>query len=261
MCDDDEFERFLGEIAEVEAAAKSKIKTVSAPPAAPVAAAPSPPAVAPPPAVATSNINERLKRLAGTLGRSESTAQANAPPIQLPKSLDGPPAVQAALGGAAAPSHRDSQTVYGGGKVLRSMRQAGDGSSWLDPTMEEWPAGDHRVFLGNLGNDVNSDVLSKAFHSYSSFQKAKVIRDKRTLKSKGYGFVSFAVADDAVRAIKEMNGKYIGNRPVIVRMSTWEERQVEEPKAWNSKQHAEKKKRNRKYHYGGVVEPPKFDPY
>jgi len=41
-----------------------------------------------------------------------------------------------------------------------------------------------------MGNEVNDDVLATAFKKYSSFVKARVVRDKRTGKSKGYGFVS-----------------------------------------------------------------------
>lgn len=40
--------------------------------------------------------------------------------------------------------------------------------------------------------------------------KARVVRDKRTNKTKGYGFVSFKDPADFTKAMKEMNGKYKG---------------------------------------------------
>uniref|UniRef100_A0A453P419 RRM domain-containing protein n=1 Tax=Aegilops tauschii subsp. strangulata TaxID=200361 RepID=A0A453P419_AEGTS len=52
----------------------------------------------------------------------------------------------------------------------------------------------------------------------------QVIRDKSTGKTKGYGFVSFANASDLAAALKEMNGKYVGNRPIKLRKSTWKNR-------------------------------------
>jgi RNA recognition motif-containing protein len=52
----------------------------------------------------------------------------------------------------------------------------------------------------------------------------QVVRDKRTNKSKGYGFVSFLDGNDFAKAMREMNGKYIGNRPCKLRKSSWEER-------------------------------------
>ncbi|CAI9091487.1 OLC1v1026536C1 [Oldenlandia corymbosa var. corymbosa] len=98
------------------------------------------------------------------------------------------------------------------------------GQSWEDPTLAEWPENDYRLFCGDLGNEVNDDVLSKAFAKFPSFNMAKVVRDKRTGKTKGYGFVSFANPSDLAGALKEMNGKYVGNRPIKLRKSNWKER-------------------------------------
>ncbi|GMP68075.1 hypothetical protein CsSME_00027814 [Camellia sinensis var. sinensis] len=83
---------------------------------------------------------------------------------------------------------------------------------------------DYRLFCGDLGNEVNDDVLSKAFSRFPSFNMARVVRDKRTGKTKGYGFVSFANPLDLAAALKEMNGKYVGNRPIKLRKSNWRER-------------------------------------
>ncbi|CAJ0828326.1 1892_t:CDS:2 [Entrophospora sp. SA101] len=98
------------------------------------------------------------------------------------------------------------------------------GEVWEDSTLLEWDSNDYRLFCGDLGNEVTDDMLYKAFSKYSSIQKAKVIRDKRTGKSKGYGFVSFKDADEFVKAWKEMNGKYVGNRPIKLRKSNWKDR-------------------------------------
>ncbi|GFS30201.1 RNA-binding (RRM/RBD/RNP motifs) family protein [Actinidia rufa] len=98
------------------------------------------------------------------------------------------------------------------------------GQNWEDPTLAEWPENDYRLFCGDLGNEVNDDVLSKAFTRFPSFNMAKVVRDKRTGKTKGYGFVSFSNPLDLAAALKEMNGKYVGNRPIKLRKSNWKER-------------------------------------
>ncbi|KAG8048381.1 hypothetical protein GUJ93_ZPchr0008g13970 [Zizania palustris] len=98
------------------------------------------------------------------------------------------------------------------------------GQSWEDPTLTDWPDSDYRLFCGDLGNEVNDDVLSKAFSRFPSFNMARVVRDKRTGKTKGYGFVSFSNPTDLAAAIKEMNGKYVGNRPIKLRKSNWKER-------------------------------------
>lgn len=67
---------------------------------------------------------------------------------------------------------------------------------------------DFRLFAGDLGNDVTDELLHRYFSHYASFIRAKVVRDKRTNKSKGYGFISFKDSQDYIRAMKEMNGKY-----------------------------------------------------
>ncbi|CAF1585063.1 unnamed protein product [Rotaria magnacalcarata] len=111
-------------------------------------------------------------------------------------------------------------------KKPRHVRMAG-GTTWEDETLCEWDADDFRLFCGDLGNEVNDDILTRAFNKYPSFQKAKVVRDKRSGKTRGYGFISFKDSQDYIRAMREMNGKYVGNRPVKLRKSTWQERNID----------------------------------
>jgi len=54
-----------------------------------------------------------------------------------------------------------------------------------------------------------------------------VIRDKRTGKSKGFGFISFKEPADFIRAMKEMDGRYVGSRPIKLRKSSWKQRSFE----------------------------------
>ncbi|XP_023185365.1 RNA-binding protein 42 isoform X2 [Xiphophorus maculatus] len=111
-------------------------------------------------------------------------------------------------------------------KVKKCIRIAA-GSTWEDPSLLEWESDDFRIFCGDLGNEVNDDILARAFSRYPSFLKAKVVRDKRTGKTKGYGFVSFKDPNDYVRAMREMNGKYVGSRPIKLRKSMWKDRNIE----------------------------------
>ncbi|KAL1919235.1 uncharacterized protein VTP21DRAFT_1927 [Calcarisporiella thermophila] len=105
-------------------------------------------------------------------------------------------------------------------KKKRFMRAAG-GEIWEDPTLEMWDPNDFRIFCGDLGKEVTDQMLEEAFKKYPSFQRARVVREKHTNKSRGYGFVSFSNGDDFVRALREMNGKYVGNRPIKLRKSNW----------------------------------------
>jgi len=98
----------------------------------------------------------------------------------------------------------------------KTVVREGGGKKWTDDTLLEWDPSHPRLFVGNLAGEVTDDSLLKAFSRWKSVQKARVIRDKRTSKSKNYGFVSFSDPDDYFQAAKEMNGKYIQSHPVIV---------------------------------------------
>ncbi|CDI85125.1 RNA recognition motif-containing protein, putative [Eimeria praecox] len=124
----------------------------------------------------------------------------------------------ASMGSVMASANTEKKKVH--------LRKAA-GHIWSDPTLDEWSENDHRVFCGDLGNEVTDEVLASAFRKYKSFDKARVVRDKRTGKTKGYGFVSFLDPNDMLKAIKEMNYKYVGNRPIRVLRSKWKEREID----------------------------------
>jgi RNA recognition motif-containing protein len=85
-------------------------------------------------------------------------------------------------------------------------------------------ADDHRIFVGDLGKEVSDEVLIRAFAKYPGFLKAKVVRNSSNGQHKGYGFVSFVDIGTMVKALREMDGKYIGNRPCKLKKSTWQAR-------------------------------------
>jgi hypothetical protein len=114
--------------------------------------------------------------------------------------------------GASGQSNEKKKTVY----------REGGGKKWQDDTLLEWDPSHLRLFVGNLAGETTDDSLLKAFSRWKSVQKAKVIRDKRTTKSKGFGFVSFSDPEDFFQAAKEMNGKYIQSHPVVVRKAKTE---------------------------------------
>ncbi|EGE83078.1 RNP domain-containing protein [Blastomyces dermatitidis ATCC 18188] len=127
--------------------------------------------------------------------------------------IGAPPA--AGTGGTATPD-----------EPAKTVLRSGGGQSWTDSTLLEWDPAHFRLFAGNLAGEVTDDSLLKAFSKYPSVQKARVIRDKRTEKSKGYGFVSFSDGEDYFRAAREMQGKYIGSHPVLLRRAMTEIRPV-----------------------------------
>lgn len=126
------------------------------------------------------------------------------------------------------PTYSASHTPVPSQSESKTVVRSGGGQTWTDPTLLEWDPAHFRLFVGNLAGEVTDDSLKKAFARYPSIQKARVIRDKRTEKSKGYGFVSFSDGDDYFKAAREMQGKYIGSHPVLLRRAMTEVRPVQD---------------------------------
>lgn len=117
------------------------------------------------------------------------------------------------------------------GKIKKvGLLRTAAGAKWVDPSLDEWPANDFRIFVGNLGTEVTDAVLATAFQRYPSFQRARVVMHRGTGKSRGFGFVSLGDAIEGARVLKEMQGKYIGNRPVQLKKSNWDERNITDRK-------------------------------
>uniref|UniRef100_A0A914V5C1 RRM domain-containing protein n=1 Tax=Plectus sambesii TaxID=2011161 RepID=A0A914V5C1_9BILA len=76
------------------------------------------------------------------------------------------------------------------------------------------------IFVGDLSPEVDNKALKDAFAPFGDVSDAKVIRDLQTLKSKGYGFVSFVKKEEAERAIEQMNGQWLGRRTIRTNWAT-----------------------------------------
>ena len=73
-----------------------------------------------------------------------------------------------------------------------------------------------KLFIGNLPYSINTDELSRVFSQAGSVTEAVVIFDKRSQRSKGYGFVHMASEEDAQKAIEMFNGTDMQGRTIIV---------------------------------------------
>ncbi|KAK2629187.1 hypothetical protein QTJ16_000007 [Diplocarpon rosae] len=137
--------------------------------------------------------------------------------------LGGGASISSAAMNSAAHGDTGVATVVNDAKTnTKTVVRSGGGSTWTDSSLLEWDPAHFRLFVGNLAGEVTDESLHKAFSKWASVQKARVIRDKRTTKSKGYGFVSFSDGDDFFQAARDMQGKYIGSHPVLLRRSTTE---------------------------------------
>lgn len=73
-----------------------------------------------------------------------------------------------------------------------------------------------KLYVGNLAFSVTDDELMQAFTSFGNVASARVVMDRMTGRSKGFGFVEIEDDGQADEAINKMNGQTIGGRPVRV---------------------------------------------
>jgi RNA recognition motif-containing protein len=72
------------------------------------------------------------------------------------------------------------------------------------------------IYVGNLNYRLQEDELKEIFVQYGEVASVKIITDKYTGQSKGFGFVEFVDEDDATKAIEELNGTDFKGRNLIV---------------------------------------------
>ncbi|XP_077544352.1 cytotoxic granule associated RNA binding protein TIA1-like isoform X7 [Haemaphysalis longicornis] len=78
----------------------------------------------------------------------------------------------------------------------------------------------HHIFVGDLSPEIETTQLRDAFAPFGDISDCRVVRDPQTLKSKGYGFVSFVKKADAENAIGTMNGQWLGSRAIRTNWAT-----------------------------------------
>ncbi|KAH9626747.1 hypothetical protein KSS87_022061 [Heliosperma pusillum] len=78
----------------------------------------------------------------------------------------------------------------------------------------------HKIYAGNLGWGVTTQGLRDAFSNQAGFSGAKVIYERESGRSRGFGFVSFQSEQDAQSAIIEMNGMELEGRPLRLNMAS-----------------------------------------
>lgn len=72
------------------------------------------------------------------------------------------------------------------------------------------------LYVGNLSYQMTQDDLKAAFEAYGEVKAVRIIKDKETQRSKGFGFVEMATADAGRKAIEGLNNKDIKGRPIRV---------------------------------------------
>ena len=72
------------------------------------------------------------------------------------------------------------------------------------------------LFVGNLPYSMDDAKLQSVFAACGTVVSAKVIKDKYSGRSRGFGFVEMSTDDEAKKAIEAFNGKDVDGRPLVV---------------------------------------------
>ena len=73
-----------------------------------------------------------------------------------------------------------------------------------------------KLYVGGLSWDTDESVLRSTFEKFGELDEVKVISDRDTGRSRGFGFVTFASYEHADQAISEMNGTQLDGRTITV---------------------------------------------
>ncbi len=77
----------------------------------------------------------------------------------------------------------------------------------------------NKLFVGNLPWAVDDEGLKELFTPHGKIVSAKVIFDRKTNRSKGFGFVEMESKPEAEAAVKALNGSALNGRNIIVNVA------------------------------------------
>lgn len=86
-----------------------------------------------------------------------------------------------------------------------------------------------KLFVGSLAFSVTDDQLSDFFATVGTVESAKVVTDRDTNRSRGFGFVEMSTEAEAQAAINELNGKELAGRAIAVNEARPQERRDSRP--------------------------------
>jgi RNA recognition motif-containing protein len=74
----------------------------------------------------------------------------------------------------------------------------------------------NKLYVGNLAYSMSDESLQQRFGEFGNVLSAKVMMDRDSGRSKGFGFVEMGSSDEAQAAIRGLNGKSIEGRDIVV---------------------------------------------
>lgn len=99
--------------------------------------------------------------------------------------------------------------------IIAKLRNRGSGSSGA----ADASSSSAQLYVGNLSYRVRERDLRNFFSEYGEISQLKVVKDRDTRRSKGFGFVTFASERDAQSALDACHGASLSGRNIVVRFA------------------------------------------
>ena len=77
----------------------------------------------------------------------------------------------------------------------------------------------HKIFIGGLAFSTSNERLRELFAQAGAVESAEVVTDRDTGRSRGFGFVEMATAEEADAAVKKFNGQEVDGRTLKVELA------------------------------------------
>ncbi|XP_070853186.1 uncharacterized protein trv isoform X2 [Drosophila suzukii] len=158
-----------------------------------------------PPLPATNNVQSLKSAAASAVGVYQRNGK-------LPRNLPALRAMEMALRTNSFATPPRAARTEGGGQ---DMEDSDEEMEYMPPLHKQF-----HIFVGDLSSEIETQQLREAFTPFGEISDCRVVRDPQTLKSKGYGFVSFIKKSEAESAITAMNGQWLGSRSIRTNWAT-----------------------------------------
>ncbi|XP_067652286.1 RNA-binding protein 39-like isoform X2 [Haliotis asinina] len=110
----------------------------------------------------------------------------------------------------------NNQKLLGVPIIVQSSQAEKNRTASSTSLMQKGTSGPMRLYVGSLHFNITEDMLRGIFAPFGEIDDIKLIRDHETGRSQGYGFMSFTDAEDAKKALEQLNGFELAGRPMKV---------------------------------------------
>lgn len=108
------------------------------------------------------------------------------------------------------------QRLLGVPIIVQASQAEKNRAAALANNLQKGNAGPMRLYVGSLHFNITEDMLRGIFEPFGRIESIQLMMDSETARSKGYGFISFADAECAKKALEQLNGFELAGRPMKV---------------------------------------------